>query len=806
VVDRYICIHGHFYQPPRENPWLEAVELQDSAYPYHDWNERITAECYAPNASSRILDESGRIARIVNNYAAISFNYAPTLLSWMERNAGETYRLIQEADRESAARFSGHGSALAQCYNHMIMPLANARDKHTQVRWGIRDFEHRFGRLPEGMWLPETAVDLATLETLAECGIRFTILAQSQARSVRQGRRGWRDASGGRIDPTQAYRLRLPSRRRIALFFYDGPTSRAVAFEHLLDRGENLAGRLAGIFSDARPRPQLAHIATDGETYGHHHRHGEMALSYALSYIEDSGKARLTNYGEFLERLPPADEARIFENSSWSCVHGIERWRSNCGCNSGGHANWNQEWRGPLREAMDWLRDTLVPFYEREAGRLLRDPWAARDAYIDVILDRSPDCRREFFSRHATGPLGERDQSTALKLLELERHAMLMYTSCGWFFDELSGIETVQVIQYAARVIQLARDLGGPADLEDRFLERVERARSNFPEHRDGRAIYDKFVRPAMADVRKAGAHYAVSSIFDGSEPGHIYSYAVEPEEYQLLTAGKARLALGRARIASEITLDSLHVVFGVAHLGDHTVSGGIREFQDEEAFRTTAGRITAVFQRGDFAELIRTVDGEFGSGVYSLAVLFRDEQRRVVRQILDSVLGDADAAYRQIYQNHVSLMRFLATIGIPPPERLEMAAHMTLNADLRRAFEENEPDLDRIRALVDEAQVAKVPFDAPTLGFSLSKTLERMADRFAADPRDLQLLEKLDAAVGMARSLPFDVAIWRVQNVYYGLMLAALQEQPWTGDEPAARAWMERFRALGEKLLVRVE
>jgi alpha-amylase/alpha-mannosidase (GH57 family) len=804
----YVCIHGHFYQPPRENPWLEAVELQDSAYPYHDWNERITAECYAPNASSRILDEAGRIARIVNNYASISFNFGPTLLSWMETNAAEPYGLILEADRESARRFSGHGSALAQCYNHMIMPLANPRDKRTQVRWGLRDFKHRFGRAPEGMWLPETAADLEALDILAEHGIRFTVLSPYQARSVRQARRGWRDASGGRIDPTTAYRLRLPSRRPFALFFYDGPISRAVAFEHLLDRGEDLANRLLGAFSEPRPQARLAHIATDGETYGHHHRYGEMALSYALSSIEDGGKAKLTNYAEFLERHPPADEVQIFENSSWSCAHGVERWRSNCGCNSGAHPEWNQEWRQPVREAMDWLRDTLVPFYEQEAGKLLRDPWAARDDYIEVILDRSPQAREEFFSRHSAAPLGEPGQCTALKLLELQRHAMLMYTSCGWFFDDLSGIETVQGVQYAARVIQLARELGAQADLEDRFLDRIERAKSNIPEYGDGRAVYDKFVRPAMVDVRKAGAHYAVSSIFDGSEPGRIYSYSVEPDEYQLLTAGKARLALGRAKVTSTITLDSLQVVFGVTHLGDHNVSGGIREFQSEAAFRATADQITAVFQHGDFAELVRAVDREFGSGVYSLAVLFRDEQRRVVRQILDSVLGDVDIAYRQIYQNHVSLMRFLGSIGIPLPDRLKLAAHMTLNSDLRRALEENEPDLDRIRALVDEAQVAKVEFDAPTLGFTLRQTLERMAGRLAAEPRDYRLLHELDAAVGMARSLPFEVMLWRVQNIYYSLVLAIRQQHPWTGDgnEPAARAWMERFRALGEKLAVRVE
>ncbi|HET8916453.1 MAG TPA: glycoside hydrolase, partial [Candidatus Binatia bacterium] len=359
-MKRYICIHGHFYQPPRENPWLESVELQDSAYPYHDWNERVTAECYAPNSVSRILDGDNQIIQLVNNYSKISFNFGPTLLAWLEAKAPDVYDAILEADRESQKNFSGHGSALAQVYNHMILPLANARDRRTQILWGIRDFQRRFKRLPEGMWLPETAVDIESLEILAELGIRFTILAPHQADRVRPiGGRVWHDVSGSRIDPTQAYEQRLPSGRKIALFFYDGPIARAVAFEGLLSSGEHLANRLVGAFDDGRNRPQLVHIATDGESYGHHHRFGDMALAYALNTIESNQLAQLTNYGEYLERHLPTHQVEIIEKTSWSCFHGIDRWWSNCGCNSGGRPGWNQEWRTPLRGALDTLRDSL---------------------------------------------------------------------------------------------------------------------------------------------------------------------------------------------------------------------------------------------------------------------------------------------------------------------------------------------------------------------------------------------------------------------------------------------------------------
>lgn len=473
AMERFICIHGHFYQPPRENPWIEAVEIQDSASPYHDWNERVTAECYAPNSASRILDNEQRILDIVSNYAKISFNFGPTLLSWMERCSPEVYQAILDADRQSMDIRTGHGSAMAQVYNHMIMPLANSRDKRTQVVWGIRDFEHRFKRAPEGMWLAETAVDLETLDILAEQGIKYTILAPHQgARTRRLGTGRWKEQGESRIDPTRGYLCRLPSRRTIAIFFYDGSISHAVAFENLLESGEQFAKRLLDSFSESRGWPQLVHVATDGETYGHHHKLADIALASALHHIETNNLGRLTNYGEFLANNPPTHEVQIREDTSWGCSHGIERWRTDCGCNSGGHPEWNQEWREPLREALDWLRDELAAGYERKGREYFKDPWQARDDYIDMLLDRSRENTESFLAGHAAGEFGEEEKVAVLKLLEMQRHAMLMYTSCGWFFDELSGLETVQVIQYAGRALQLAEEVLGDK-LKSGFLERI---------------------------------------------------------------------------------------------------------------------------------------------------------------------------------------------------------------------------------------------------------------------------------------------------------------------------------------------
>jgi alpha-amylase/alpha-mannosidase (GH57 family) len=320
---KYICIHGHFYQPPRENPWLNKVELQESAYPYHDWNHRINAECYVRNSASRILDEDGRIEAIMNNYAWMSFNIGPTLLAWMENETPETYKAILQADKDSMELFSGHGSALAQAYNHLIMPLANERDQETQVIWGIEDFRSRYKRDPEGMWLGETAVNTSTLEMLAKHGIKFTILSPYQAKRVRKiGTKDWKDATHAKVDSKKAYKCKLPSGNEIALFFYDGPASQGVAFEGLLNNGVRFAERLQGLFSDNHDL-ELAHIATDGESYGHHHKLGEMALSYCLDHLEKQEGINLTVYGEFLEKFPPEYEAEIIENTSWSCYHGV---------------------------------------------------------------------------------------------------------------------------------------------------------------------------------------------------------------------------------------------------------------------------------------------------------------------------------------------------------------------------------------------------------------------------------------------------------------------------------------------------
>jgi alpha-amylase/alpha-mannosidase (GH57 family) len=770
-MDRYICIHGHFYQPPRENPWLEAIELQDSAAPYHDWNERITAESYAPNSVSRILDEHNRIVKLVNNYAKISFNFGPTLLSWLEAKAPDVYDAILTADRESQSYFSGHGSALAQAYNHLIMPLANTRDRVTQIVWGIRDFEKRFMRAPEGMWLPETAVDLETLELLASAGIRFTILAPHQAARVRRiGAEAWRELNDTAIDSTRAYRQMLPSGRSIALFFYHGPIARAVAFEGLLSHGDRFIERLTGAFSSEREGPQLAHIATDGESYGHHHRFGDMALAYVLEHIAASQTARLTNYGEFLENNPPTHEVEIVEKSSWSCAHGIDRWWSNCGCSSGSHPSWNQEWRTPLRNALDWLRDAIAPRWETITRELLKDPWAARDAYIDVLFHRSMENIENFFSRHAARPLTHTEKTMVLQLLELQRHAMLMYTSCGWFFDDLSGIETVQNLQFAGRAIQLAETFFG-ISLEAEFTNLLASAKSNLPDRGNGPQIYDRMVRPAKVDWKKVAAHYAVSSLFeDFPKEATIYCYDAVLEDQQIFTAGRAKLGIGRIELRSKVTLESQKLNFGVLYFGDHNVNGGVAEFVDDVTYQDIIRSAVEPFMRADFTAVMRLMERRFGESNYSLRSLFREEQRKVLQTILAADLQEAESLYRQIYERRAPLMRFLTDLGIPLPKGFSAAAEFVVNNCLRAALEQPSIDPNQVISLFETAMLEGVALDTASLEFGYRRSLEAVAMKFAADlsPATLQ---QFYAFTTLLEHLPFSVNLWKAQNIYYDLL-----------------------------------
>jgi len=797
---RYLCVHGHFYQPPRENPWLEAVEIQDSAVPYHDWNERITAESYASNAASRVLSGDGRVRDIVSNYAKMSFNFGPTLLSWMQRCAPEVYQAILSADRQSLLWRSGHGAAIAQVYNHMIMPLANSRDKRTQIIWGIKDFESRFLRFPEGMWLAETAVDLETLELLAGEGIKFTILAPHQAARCRKiGGEGWNEEA---IDPSRGYLCKLSSGRSINLFFYDGPISQALAFENLLSNGDTLAGRLVAGFSAEREGAQLVHIATDGETYGHHQRFGDMALAAAFNHIEGDNLARITNYGEFLELEPPAYEVEIRERTAWSCSHGVERWKNDCGCNSGGHPGWNQGWRTPLRAALDFLRDSLASCFEKKGADFFPNPWGARDAYIEVVLNQDMEQAEKFLAQHARKGLDAAGKITALKLLEMQRHAMLMFTSCGWFFDELSGIETVQVIEYAARALQLSNKLVD-AGLEKSFLKLLEAAKSNLPEHGDGAAIYGKMVLPTRLDLLRVGAHYAFSSLFEEyEERAQIYCYAVAREEFTKIATQEASIALGLIHVASELTEEAERLIFCVVRFGSHDFKGGISPLSDATTYAAMKEEMSTAFDKGLFTDLVGLMDKYFGSHSYGLSNLFRDEQRKILNIIIEKSMQESVEAYQNLFEHGRALMEFVQQTGMPVPKAFLIAAQPALNAALKNAFTRVEIDGDEVPRIVDQIGKWQVGMYQPDTEFFLRSHLQDLMRGLTSEPGDLKLMTKINQIMELLKTTPVELELWQMQNDYYLMAKTVYRDylQKELNSEEGASAWLEAFRKLGEQ------
>jgi alpha-amylase/alpha-mannosidase (GH57 family) len=804
-MDKYICVHGHFYQPPRENPWLEDVELQDSAYPYHDWNARITEECYRQNAASRILGSDKKIIDIVNNYANMSFNFGPTLFYWLESHAPDVYEKVLKADQKSRQRFSGHGGAIAQAYNHMILPLSNDRDKHTQVLWGIRDFETRFERQPEGMWLPETAVDIPTLEVLAEYGITFTILSPRQAKRVRAiGGRRWKNVSENDLDTTVPYVCNLPSGKRIVLFFYHGPIANDIAYGGLLQSGENFADKLLDAFPKNSEAARLTHVATDGESFGHHHRFGDMALAYCLHHLEADHLATITIYGEYLEKFPPGNEVEIWENTSWSCTHGVERWKSNCGCCSDPSHRGQQQWRTPLREALDWLRDRLAGIYEQRMSTFCDDPWRARNEYITVINDRSPDNTEKFITATASRQLEGRDRIAFLKLLEMQRNAMLMYTSCGWFFDNVTGIETVQVIKYAARAIQLCRDVQSE-DLEPQFKNRLERIPTNNHELANGKDVYHAYIEPAQVNLDRVGAHFALSSVFDeeDTEQAEIYCYSVKPEGYQRSEAGVQVLITQKLGISSNVTGEEQSFASAVLYLGDQNLFAGLRPDASDQDFEQIKGQLKEAFSRGDNNEVMRLMNVSFSQRSYSLSHLFKDQQREIVNRLLANTWEEIETSFRHIYDHNYVLMLTIRNMKMPLPRALAAPAEFILNEDLCREIQADEIDLNRLKNLAEDARRLSLDLDKERLRFVGGHKISRMMDRFGELLDDLDLLQTIGKTLEILKTVISDIDLQNAQNIFFGVAksrYAEVEAKAHSGDQKAAE-WVRDFQNLAQQL-----
>jgi len=783
VTDRYLCIHGHFYQPPRENPWLDAIETQASAYPYHDWNQRITRECYGPNTRARVHDGDGHILTLINNYARMSFDFGPTLLSYLEMAHPWIYEQILDADRMSLERFEGHGNALAQVYSHIIMPLATTRDKLTQIRWGLADFRRRFGRPAEGMWLSETAVDMETLSLMAGEGVRFTILSPAQAGSVRPlsgsgGEGPWQDVKGEKIDPTRAYRVFLneDGSSFIDVFFYHGPISRAVAYEKLLSSGEAFLGRIRDTFGSFEDGPALVSLATDGESYGHHFKFGDLALAWLFHHLEEGDDMELMNYGLFLEKFPPQDEVMIVENSSWSCAHGVERWRGDCGCSVGRRQDWNQAWRAPLREGLDWLNLELSGIFEERGGRLFKDPWGARDDYIQVFSDPTPIARDGLVRDHAKGTLRPEEEMEAFRLLECQRMALYMFTSCGWFFDDISGLEPVQVLKYAARAIDLARPWA-ERDLEAGLMEYLAMAMSNLSEYGDGKRVYDMEVRPARVDPSRAVALHGLALVAGGvSGTEGLFSRAVRSGTVQRLEGENGEALMGVAQVMEVGTgLESTRTFLALRRRGAGLACLVGLAGKDAPGLEPEkAVRLVKQALKSSLGEAEEVIFAHW-SGVrrYGAGDLIPD----TAGAILEGILMGLDSLGRDYLREHEALLDELFSLpserkapGSTVPEDLLPAF---LASELDRLFSVDEEELrikdTRLEVLAARAKEPGLVLDSRRMGKRAGEYLWRKMDRLASQPA-LAPIKNIIGVLDLAEVLGLSPDLWECQNMFYDL------------------------------------
>ena len=769
--NKYICIHGHFYQPPRENAWLEEIQNQVSAAPFNNWNERINYECYAPNRAARILNNSGQIREIVNNYENISFNIGPTLISWMEENDMPSYLEIIEADKKSVKANNGHGNAMAQIYNHIIMPLANAEDKLTQVKWGIYDFESRFGRKPEGMWLSETAVDTATLEVLSSEGILFTILAPRQLAAIRKmGENDWVDINESNIDTTHPYKVLLPSGNQISIFFYDGVISQKVAFDGILNDGEVFANAFIQAGEKA-PDNALINIATDGESYGHHHHYGEMALSSCIEHINKNPNFIITNYGNYLALFPPTFEARIHENSSWSCYHGVERWRSDCGCNTGGHPGWNQQYRKPLRDGLNWLRDELTKVFLSKGAAIFKDLMAAKHDYISVVLNRNTTFVKNFLQKHLKEAFEEELGMNALKLLEMERHANLMFTSCGWFFDEISGLETVQILQYARRAVTHAEYFG--ATIEHDFRKKLELIPSNLPEFENGRHVYESMVLTSEIRLEQVAMHISVLSIFERvPSEMNLYKFFATNEVFKRESHEPNQLVIGSATMKSTLTWATLNYSFGVLYLGQTHIVGYIKNGKNQLDFNDFMDKVRNLFKNDDLPELINQMHSYFGAERFGFSNLFQDEKINLLKIISKKNLKTAVESFREIYNSNFNILHEMSLTGFPISSGYAAIVAFVLNADLMDELSLKKTiNFEKLMSITVMMQKWEVkPEDPERLGLLAEKHIYQQLRLFEQNKNPTQL-ENISKILDWVNILSIPINLWQSQNEFYEII-----------------------------------
>ena len=713
---------------------------EPSAAPYHDWNARIVAESYRPNAFARIVDDRGRVVAIVNNYEHLSFDFGPTLLSWLEDHAPEAYRRVLDGDAKG-------GGGIAQAFFHVILPLATDRDIRTHVRWGMAEFQWRFNRPAAGIWLPETAVNDRVLAILAEEGVGFTILAPSQSAEAVDTRRAHRwshEADGA---------------RSVDVIFYDGELSHSVAFELSSLSSQALLDQVEARDADGAG---LVTIAADGETFGHHHVYGDRLLAYALAVEAPRRGIEVVTVARFLHATEERQPATIIE-SAWSCAHGVERWRSDCGCSTGGPPGWNQRWRAPLRAALDLLRDAIDEVFERRGSAVLRDPWSARDAYVRVLIGAiTVD---EFLTEHA---LSRDADIEALTLLEAQRHSLAMFTSCGWFFNDLAGLETVQVMRYAARAMDLVRELGEEPPF-DAFIAKLGEAESNDPAEGNGRDIWARHVDPVRVDARRVVAHLALVELLEHKlPPSRLAAFNVEVISHNYLDGGAIALCSGHVALIHHRTRRRTEHVYVAIHLGGLEVLGATR-LADPARDAASFERVREAFS-GDapVTTLLRLVSEEFGPEEFGLSSALPDAADQILQSAARTLADRFAGAYERLYADHRPTLKTLAAAGYVLPPELRAPAELALARRLEgevaaHAGSLDPADYEQAIAIAREAKASGYSLDTPAARATLERLVLVAVERAAHDP---EMIDAALTALALANELGINFSLERSQEV----------------------------------------
>jgi len=799
LVEWFVVFFGHFYQPPRFNPWIEFVDYDISASPFHDWNERVAIECYSRLSNAPLYSEDGRVLDVVNIYSRISFSFGPLLLEWLRSRFPRVYDAVVEADKESLSR-EGFGNAIAQPYSHIIMPLADRRYKELAVNWGVKFFERTFERYPEGFWLPEAAVDYETLEVLADYGIKYVVLAPHQIEAIRVGGR-W--VKVGRADPRISYRIVLPSGRSIAAVVYDDILSREVSFGNLLDDGRALASRITESFNELLQEPQLVSIASDGEVYGHHRKRGVEELSRALSILDSIDHIRVTNYSKFLAVAPPRVKARVAERTSWSCPHGVERWRANCGCGSEIRPGWSQEWRAPLRRAVDLLSSEVLRVLESRGAKLFKDPWAAALEYIEVLYGRELGGIALFMEKHLLEKGSPGAVVEALKVLEALRNALLAQSSDAWFFEDLYRFEPLQALKHIARSLELLEDLG-IRGYEATIREVLRSAQSNRGIRGD--ELVDEIAR-SKVDPAKIVAIYAVKSLRGSvGDEGDVYSYTVSRSRRDRLKFGSTQIDMGVVNVLSKVTLEQNTLYYVLIHLGGWNFYVGVGYLERPEDYIRVSDLFKSKVALIPQPALVELLNEQFKGNVYTLSELPLDDQVDVALWVLEDLKSSLKGYLEGLLSTLVPLQRLLKATNARIPGYLTSAISTLLAIRLEESL--REPSLEDLRELMKLAEDLGVPVD-PYVEELLSLKLLELLERVEVDPLNVRILEGalslavlLDEMGALEGRLVEEarVKVALLRNRYYSGIRSAAD----AGDE-VSWVWIKLFTSLSRTLRVRV-